>query len=97
MRFQVDLAELDDVIAGMESFEQRLRQQLDALEAVVEKLHGTWTGGAAAAHREAHAKLAAGAQDVHRSVVEMRQAARHAHQGYSAAAQANVSMWSQVR
>lgn len=61
MQFQVDLDELDSVIAGMESFEQRLRRQLDALEAVIDKLHGTWTGGAAEAHREAHAKLAAGA------------------------------------
>lgn len=97
MRYAVDLDELRSVISGMEAFERRLQTRLGDLEDVVSELHVTWTGAAASAQRAAHAKLAAAAAEVHQAVVDMRQAAEHAHGSYSAAAQANARMWSQVR
>lgn len=97
MHFQVDLDELSRVMSEMQGFERSLRRRLAELESTIENLHMSWTGSAADAHRRAHAELAAGAEEVHRSLSEMREAGEHAHAGYSAAAEANATMWSQVR
>lgn len=97
VQFSVDLDELRSVIASMEAFEARLQGRLSDLDDVIGELHGSWTGAAAAAQKAAHDKLATAAAEVHEAVVEMRQAAEHAHGSYTTAAETNVAMWSQVR
>ncbi len=96
-RFTVDLDELTAVIEDMRSFETRLQGRLDELDDLVARLHTTWTGGAAQAQRSAHEEWKAGATEMHRALVEMREAARTAHANYSAAAEANAQMWQATR
>ena len=96
-RFAVDLAELDAVIADLRSFESTLRGRLVELDATVDELHGAWSGAAADAQKDAHARWKEGAEEMHRALVEMREAADRAHANYSAAADANARMWRQTR
>jgi len=96
-RFAVDLAELSATIADMAAFEDRLARMLAELDAAVTELHTTWTGAAADAHRDAHGRWRAGAQEMHQAATRMRQAAERAHGNYSAAGRANAAMWSQTR
>jgi hypothetical protein len=62
----------------------------------VSALHGTWTGLAADAQREAHAAWSGGMASMRESLGDLREAARLAHDEYSAAASANVTMWREV-
>lgn len=96
-RFSVDLDELTAVIEDMRSFEARLQDRLDELDDLMSRLHATWTGSAAQAQRAAHDEWRAGAAEMHRALVEMREAARTAHANYTAAAEANAGMWSATR
>lgn len=97
MRFTVDLDELNAVVGDMVAFEDRLRAKLAELDQLVAELHLTWTGQAADAQRSAHARWKAGAEEMHHGLVEMRQAGRRAHANYTAAAEANASMWRGAR
>jgi WXG100 family type VII secretion target len=96
-RFAVDLDELSAVIGDMRSFESRFQSRLAELDDLVARLHGTWTGEAAAAQQAAHDEWKAGATEMHQALVEMRDAARRAHGNYTSAAEANRAMWSQTR
>lgn len=58
--YTVDLAELDEKIRQMVAFEQTVSRTLAGLDASVERLNASWTGQAAAAHREAHRTLVEG-------------------------------------
>ena len=60
-------------------------------------MQADWSGEAANAQSEAHRRIAAGAKDLHQGLAGMQAAARKAHASYSAAVQANVSTWAQVR
>ena len=97
MRYSVDLAELDAVIGDMTGFERRLLDKLAELDDLVANLHVTWTGAAAAAQKDAHARWRSGASEMHQAIVEMREAAQRAHRNYSAAADANARMWKAAR
>lgn len=97
VRYKVDLGELQRVIDSLEAFGGRLDGQLAELDRVNGDLHATWEGEAATAQTEAHDKLTQGAREVHRALLAMHAAARRAHASYSAAAQANVQTWKQVR
>jgi WXG100 family type VII secretion target len=96
-RFAVDLAEVESVVADMQVFEGRFEARLAELDELVARLHGTWTGAAAAAQGSAHARWKAGAEEMHRALVEMREAAQRAHANYSAAAETNTRMWAATR
>ncbi|HEX5089814.1 MAG TPA: WXG100 family type VII secretion target [Nocardioides sp.] len=95
--YAVDLAELQDRIDEMAAFEKTIEKALHHLDDVVENLHVTWTGEAAAAHRAAHADWVAGMEEMRRGLAEMRAAADRAHANYSSAAGANSRMWRSVR
>lgn len=93
VRFTVDLAELDDVIATMASFQDHLDRQLAHLDRTVASLHDTWQGAAADAQRSAHDEWVAGAREMREALTQMRDAARLAHGHYTAAVEANQRMW----
>jgi WXG100 family type VII secretion target len=96
-RFTVDLDELDSVVASMEAFGTRFAGRLDELRTATAALQEDWLGDAADAQALAHRRIATGAQEMHAAVVDLHQAARHAHQSYLGAVQANQTMWKQVR
>ena len=96
-RFTADLDILLSTISDMGSFESRVVALLSELDEVVGELHGTWSGVAATAHRDAHARWRAGADEMHQAGIVMRRAAQRAHDNYAAAAEANEQMWKQTR
>ena len=95
--YAVDLDELQQKIDEMAAFEKKMEKALGDLDRVVENLHVTWTGQAAVAHREAHARWAAGMEEMRRGLSEMKDAATRAHGNYTSAVQANSRMWASVR
>jgi WXG100 family type VII secretion target len=95
--YAVDLGELQRKIEEMAAFERRIEQALEHLDGVVERLHITWTGQAAVAHRDAHAEWIAGMHRMRAGLVEMREAATRAHGNYTSAVEANSRMWASVR
>jgi ESAT-6 family protein len=94
--FVVELDELDDVVGDLEACERHLALLVEDLERQVAALHGTWTGLAADAQREAHTGWSEGMAAMRASLGELRGAARLAHQEYSHAAATNVAMWREV-
>ena len=97
MSFQVDLDELRNTITTLQELDSTVARKLGELSEVVSSLQGTWSGEAAAAQRSAHERWVSGAHEMHGALGRLRDAADHAHEGYSAAAEANASMWRQTR
>lgn len=95
--FTLDTGDLDEVIGDLEETEAELNQLLADLDKQMATLHGTWQGESAAAHRVAHDEWASGMRAMRQAMVDLRTAARHAHANYTLAADANVSMWEQMR
>jgi WXG100 family type VII secretion target len=90
--FVVDLEMLQDVIDRMCAFERSLAKRLDDIDARVGRLHGAWSGDAAAEHRLAHRRWLAGAQQMHAAIVTLRRIGATAHANYAAAIAANRAM-----
>lgn len=93
MGYSIDLDLLDQRIGQMETFERSLDRAFAQLESPIRALDGTWTGLAAAAHREAHRTWLADAAAMRKALAGLREAARVAHHNYHGAARANVTMW----
>ncbi len=91
--FGVDLEMLQDVVDQMCGFERSLALRIDDVDARVSRLHGAWSGAAAAEHRVAHRHWLAGAQQMHAAIVTLRRIGATAHANYSAAIAANRAMW----
>jgi|tagenome__1003787_1003787.scaffolds.fasta_scaffold16716916_2 WXG100 family type VII secretion target len=93
-RLRVDLDRLDDFVRHA----QRVAAQLDRVRGEVDTrvrdAQVVWTGRAAAAQVEAHARWAAGAAELHAALESLRVMAATAHGNYAAAVHANRRMWS---
>ncbi|MET8778084.1 WXG100 family type VII secretion target [Nocardia sp. NPDC050713] len=90
--FRVDLTELDDITARVAGFVGFLNESLSGLQERTAALQSSWTGPSATAASEAFAQWLTGAQDVADGIEAMRAAAVAAHERYSAAVAANLSM-----
>ena len=95
-RFDVDLDQLLDVVAGMTRCEGDLEALLVELTARVRALHDTWDGAAELAQLEAQRRWEAGFRTMHAGLARMRGAGHSAHDHYSAAVDANSGMWDQL-
>jgi WXG100 family type VII secretion target len=95
--YKVDLDLLDTRIAQMEAFERRLDADLARLDEAIAALHDTWSGLAAQAQRDAHARWLAGAREMRTALAGLRGAARIAHGNYQGAVTANRTMWERVQ
>jgi WXG100 family type VII secretion target len=91
--FTLDAEELDSVISDLERTETALESITTDLESQMLTLHDEWDGLAAQAHTEAHAQWTAGMVAMRQAMSELRAAARAAHGNYTAAGDANLSMW----
>lgn len=96
-RFRVDTEQLWQLVEAMSRFDQQLESMLDEVDAKVNQLHATWTGAAAQQHQQAHDQWQQGAREMHQALTTMRQNAITAHQNYTNATAANVSMWRQAQ
>ena len=95
--FTLDTSELDSVIGDVEECEAELELLLADLDKQMATLQDTWQGDAADAHQVAHEEWSAGMRAMRQAMVDLRTAARSAHGNYTAAADANASMWEQMR
>ena len=91
--FAVDLADLDAVIADVQATENALEALTDDLEKQVAALQAVWEGLAAEAQAEAHRTWEEGMRGMRAALAELRASARTAHTNYTAAPDANVTMW----
>jgi WXG100 family type VII secretion target len=92
-RLVVDLDRLADLIDRMELFQAHLTRTRDEVDARVRHMHGSWTGTAASAQAEAHARWATGAAEVQEALADLRSIAATAHANFEAARLANRQMW----
>lgn len=95
--FRVRPAQLADVVERLGRLDAHLETVLADVERRVTDLHGTWSGEAAQAHREAHAEWRRGAERMRAGLATMRSIAATAHANYTGAAVTNLRMWDQVR
>jgi WXG100 family type VII secretion target len=95
--YRVDLHRLADIVDQIGRFEQHLDTALADVDARVDKLHTTWTGDAATAHRQAHEEWQRGVAEMRAALAVMRSNARTAHGNYSSAVTTNADMWGQAR
>jgi uncharacterized protein YukE len=89
----VDLEQLAELVAGIETFQHHLSRVGQDVDARGKTL--PWTGRAAAEHAHAQARWAAGAAEVQAALAVLRSIAVTAHANYEAAALANRRMWAQ--
>lgn len=92
-RFLVDLDQLDAVVTRLGRDHAALERLRSSLDVSVALLHEEWDGAASASHAEAQARWDAGFATMRRALARMRAAAAAARDNYTAAAEANVSMW----
>lgn len=90
-RLAVDLAALAALVERMALFGDQLARVHDDVDARLGALQ--WTGEAAAAQAEAHARWSAATADLHGALAVLRSIAATAHTNYTAAAAANRRMW----
>ena len=91
--FVVDLEALQRVIDRLASFEAFAEERTGDVDTRVSRLHLSWSGHAAAAHRDAHTEWMRGAREMRDGVAAMRSAASTAHGNYGSAVSANLTMW----
>jgi len=91
--FEVDLAQLDAVVADLTTCGTALAERLAELDAAVAEGEQEWTGTAAAAQASAHQQIMAGAHELHAALLGLQAAARQAHLSYTAGVTANAATW----
>lgn len=95
-KHRVDLDRLADIVDQMGRFEACLESALAEIDGRVDRMHMTWTGDAAAAHRRAHEEWIRGVAEMRAGFATMRRNARIAHENYRNAIEANGGMWAQA-
>ena len=91
--FAIDPDELDAVVADIARTEAALETLTNDIERQLAKLHLSWEGLAARAHREAQREWEQGLMTMRGALAELRAAADQAGRNYHDAADANRSMW----
>ena len=91
--FTIDLSDLDAVISDVQATENALESLTDDLEKQVAALQAVWEGLAAEAQAEAHKTWEDGMRGMRAALADLRASARTAHTNYTAAADANLTMW----
>ena len=96
MNYAVDLDELDQLIAEITAFAERLDARLNEADQKVQTMHRFWSGAAAQDHAAAHQRWLAGMRQMHEALTKMRADAQIAHLNYSSAVAANTTMWARL-
>lgn len=91
--YAVDLGELDSVVGHAGDLTNQVELWLHDLEALLSRLHETWSGQAASAQLEAHQRWVLGTRHMHNSLHALKASAHTAHTNYSSAVAANSKMW----
>src|SRR5271156_6297348 len=92
--FSVDPEALADATQRMGEFMRHAESVVAEIDSLVTHLHQTWSGGAAAAHAEAHRHWSNGEATIREALQQLKAAGSTAHHNYTHAMAANVAMWS---
>ncbi len=92
--FRADLDALEALVVRLHAFDARADQLATDLETDARRLDACWTGPAAAVHTGAHERWMAAHRRSRAAAAELARLVRTAHANYSAAATANIRMWS---
>jgi WXG100 family type VII secretion target len=92
-RLAVDVEMLDEFVAEMAAFENRIDAGWHALAGPVAALHATWRGAAATEQRCAQQQLADAADTMRSALLQLRAAAQTASANYESAMRANATIW----
>jgi WXG100 family type VII secretion target len=92
--FRVDPQALTDAVQRMAEFQHTAESMLTEIDSLVNNLHATWSGEAAAAHAEAHQHWARGEAMMRAALARLRAAGTAAHGNYTGAMSTNLAMWS---
>ena len=86
-KFEVDLAELDRIVARLSGLAGFLHDHLNELDIKVKTLQsgGSWESTAASAYNDAHSQWLASAKEFADGVAAMSDAAKKAHGRYTTA------------
>lgn len=96
-RFKIDADELDDIVGDLVKTETALSTLTTDLDKQIKTLQLVWEGLAADAQAEAHEEWTKGMRAMRTALKDLRAAAKLAHGNYTGAAQANLTLWQQVR
>ncbi|OBC02762.1 hypothetical protein A5785_02540 [Gordonia sp. 852002-50395_SCH5434458] len=77
----------------MAALTTKTEESLADIDKIIQQLHVTWSGEAAAAQAEAHAEWAAGAEDMRDALSDLEKLGSTAKSNYDSAVDANVRMW----
>jgi uncharacterized protein YukE len=92
--FRADLDALELLLARLRSFAGRADLLIADAESCVARLHGEWSGPAAAEHGAAHRQWADGAARMHAALCSLQSIVATARSNYAASSAANARMWS---
>ncbi|MFC4782856.1 WXG100 family type VII secretion target [Nocardioides sp. MAHUQ-72] len=95
--FVADVDGLLEAVEDMGRCGEELRALVDDLARSVGRLHLSWAGEAASAHRVAHDRWTGGFREMQEALAVLRAVADVARGNYDAAARANTHLWKQVR
>lgn len=95
--FEVDVAELRAVVAAMTAHSAALGDLVDDVESAAASLHAEWSGLARDAHVAAHTSWSGVFGEMQAALVALQTTCTTAGDNYTAAVEANVAMWEQVR
>lgn len=95
--YDVDVDELAAVIAAMDSCDDDLADLAADVEAAHDALHSEWAGLASDAHTASHSSWLSSFADMTAALAALRSIGDTARANYSAAVEANLAMWEQVR
>jgi WXG100 family type VII secretion target len=95
--FTVDAGELWHAVDRMAACGSALHELAADLERRIASLHISWQGEAATAHQVAQAEWEHGFRTIREGLGTMQSAAGVAYDNYSAAVEANLQQWGQVR
>jgi WXG100 family type VII secretion target len=95
--YDVDVDELAAVVAAMASCGRDLAGLVADVESSQQALHDGWTGLARDAHATWHSSWRTSFDDMATALTGLRDVGETARANYTAAVEANVAMWEQVR
>lgn len=90
----MDPQALADSVQRMADFQRYAEDMITEIDSRVARLHTTWTGGAAAAHAEAHQHWVRGEAMMREALAQLKKVAATAHGNYTGAMSTNLGMWS---
>ena len=95
--YTVDVDELDSVVVAMTTCQRVLAALAADVEGETRGLHETWAGLASEAHSGAYSRWRGDFAEMTAALHGIRALAELARANYTAAVEANVAMWEQLR